>query len=130
MSNVTINTDANGRVEVRVSFGVISEMLAMPVQERAFVIRSSMDTATELVADHLDRVGMERAGAQPRPGNLLPSATQSPSCRGCGTYVEKAGDICPVCIDKPQFAAPKATFEMGAQPDPAYRDGGPAVPRT
>lgn len=55
--------------------------------------------------------------------NLVPPLAKPltmPRCPGCGYTVEKAGDVCEACAEKPQFQAPKATREMTPQPEPAY----------
>lgn len=65
-----------------------------------------------------------------RPNSSLPSASQYPNCRGCGTSVAVAGELCDVCAQKPALAAPKATIETAAQPETAYAKGGPSQPRT
>lgn len=54
-------------------------------------------------------------------GNLAGRVQTMPRCIGCGTAVEKVGDLCAVCVDKPQYQAPKATVQTGAQPVPAYQ---------
>lgn len=49
------------------------------------------------------------------------TVTSMPRCRGCGFTVEKQGDVCATCAEKPQFAAPKATIVTAPQPTPAYQ---------
>lgn len=41
-------------------------------------------------------------------------------CPGCGSAVQHKGDVCAMCAQKPMYAAPQATRELGAQPAPAY----------
>lgn len=66
---------------------------------------------------------------RPRPEPIRVSRERFGAiCPGCGTAVAAAGQVCPVCAQKPQYQAPKATTEIAKQPDPAYRDA-PNVPR-
>lgn len=56
---------------------------------------------------------------------VLPPSVQSyPRCLGCGFTVDKVGDVCVECADKPQFqgknVAPKAMIETAPQPEPPY----------
>lgn len=61
------------------------------------------------------------------PGNLAGRVATFPRCLGCGTTVSETdkevagGRVCVVCADKPQYQAPKATVQTGAQPTPAYQ---------
>lgn len=97
--------------------------------------------ALDMAADFLNKKGQVTLGDElreikflvdpslvERPEPIKARAGQKLQCPGCGTAVEKVGDICPVCAQKPQFQAPKARIEVGAQPDPVYKDGGPPVP--
>lgn len=53
------------------------------------------------------------------------TVTSAPRCLGCGFTVEKQGDVCAACAEKPQFqgrgAAPQATIATAPQPTPAYQ---------
>lgn len=55
------------------------------------------------------------------PGPLAGRVKTTPRCIGCGTSVEEGTNLCEVCKDKPQYQAPKATVQTGAQPTPAYQ---------
>lgn len=84
--------------------------------------------------DEIDPLARDRelpkmADVTTRPDSSLPSATQYPNCRGCGTSVSVAGALCDVCVQKPALAAPKATIEVGTQAETAYKAGGPNIPR-
>lgn len=65
--------------------------------------------------------------ANKQPGNLAGRVRTMPRCLGCGTTVGEedkevpGGRVCPVCADKPQYAAPKASMQTGQQPTPAYQ---------
>lgn len=66
--------------------------------------------------------------AKKAPGPILGRVTTYPRCIGCGTSVADGEHLCAICKDKPQYQAPKATVQTGAQPTPAYQrpdyDGG------
>lgn len=58
--------------------------------------------------------------APARPASRLPSVKTYPRCKGCGTSVREGHDFCTVCQQRPQFQPPKATMELGPQPEPLY----------
>lgn len=49
-----------------------------------------------------------------------PSLKRDPVCPGCGTAVAEQGDVCSFCEGKPQFQAPKGSFDVGIKERPAY----------
>lgn len=57
----------------------------------------------------------------------MPSLSRFPTCPGCGMSVEREGATCgaPTCERYERVQAPKATIEVGRQPEPAYVEGGP-----
>jgi hypothetical protein len=67
--------------------------------------------------------------------HIIPPSTitSMPRCIGCGYTVEKQGDVCSACAEKPQFqkpTAPKGTIETAPQPEPPYiRQGNFARPQ-
>lgn len=62
-------------------------------------------------------------------GPLAGRVTTLPRCPGCGTTsvptaLWPSGEPCAVCSQNPRFQAPKATIEVGVQPEPAYQRAG------
>jgi hypothetical protein len=55
---------------------------------------------------------------------LIATVMTQASCPGCGVATTERGVPCESCKHKPQFQAPKATIEVGAQPMPAYQRPG------
>lgn len=53
-----------------------------------------------------------------------PSVVSMPRCVGCGFTVEKQGDVCDACAQKPQFQgknpAPIGSIVTAPQPEPPY----------
>lgn len=53
----------------------------------------------------------------------LPGVKFEPRCKRCGTSVDKGVQFCPVCQEiMDAKRPPKATVEVGKQPEPAYQD--------
>lgn len=72
--------------------------------------------------------GQDHAFRPREAGELVGRVTTTPRCPGCGTTSAATtawprGAPCEVCGQQPRFQAPKATMEMGAQPEPAYQRG-------
>lgn len=64
---------------------------------------------------------MTPIAARKAPGPIAGRITTMPRCIGCGTAVAEGANLCVVCADKPQYQAPQATRQVGAQPTPAYQ---------
>lgn len=64
--------------------------------------------------------------------NEVARVVSMPRCIGCGFVVEKQGDLCLACADKPQFKSPTApvgTITTAPQKEPPYiRSGNFARP--
>lgn len=113
------------RDDLIVTFTVSNVLGMTSPRSRAAAISAVLADAANDIASTVDGVRARRDGLRTTTTSKLPSVQQTPNCPGCGTAVAKVGDVCAVCIQKPQYAAPEATIAIGKQPDPAY-DGAPA----
>lgn len=110
------------------------ERITINIGERATLAAMTASAAATLTANLIEQFGrevMRVIDTARTSGGVVPaSITQFPVCQGCGMSVAKGVLYCVVCRDKPQYAAPRATIEVGAQPKPAYADAPtPQVPR-
>lgn len=65
--------------------------------------------------------GLMPGFAGKQSGTLAGRVRTMPRCIGCGVSVQEGQTVCEVCAEKPQYQAPKATVQTGAQPTPAYQ---------
>jgi hypothetical protein len=101
------------------------------------IARYTASQAANLTAQLVEEFGRRlmhvidtaRMGASASQGQ--PQLTQYPVCKGCGSAVAPGVPLCVVCAEKPQYRGhmegPKATIEVGQQPDPKYKDVPPTA---
>lgn len=128
MSNISISTTpATDEVQVTVVIGRRFDLVTATPRGLAATITSAFQQAEGVAADWLDRE-RERANGEARTVRLhsssLPSATTAPSCKGCGTAVETAGDLCPSCEHKNYLKSPEASVALANQGEPPYHHEG------
>jgi hypothetical protein len=105
---------------IEVKIGEQAQLAAMTPRQAAAHVYELAEVFKERAAEVIDRCRAALPGEQAsKEGTLSMSAK---GCGGCGTYVEPGVKYCATCREKPQYAAPKASMEVGKQPDPAYRD--------
>ena len=108
---------------ITVKIGERAQIAAMSANDAAAEVRRISDNFVAVLTDRIDAIRTEHAGVGvARPDSSLPSAVQSPSCKGCGMHVEPGERYCTACKEKPQYQSPRATIETGPQPAPPYTD--------
>jgi hypothetical protein len=113
------------------------EIIEVKIGERAQLAAMTSSQAANHVAALVEEFGRRvmhvvdtaRMGASASQGQ--PQLTQYPVCKGCGSAVAPGVPLCVVCAEKPQYRGhmegPKATIEVGQQPDPKYKDVPPTA---
>lgn len=131
MSDVILKHQPDGTLVV--SFPLLTDLdlvNASPNGLAALLTKRFAD-AEQAVADKIDFLRQRAAlnartvnRSASRPDSSLPALTTSPTCKGCGTSVEHAGDLCPNCEHKTHLRAPEATIALANQGEPPYKTRG------
>lgn len=113
---------------ITVRLGESAELGALSANAAATLVQRLTEDFTVAASNHIDRLRERTRSGDPttaRAGSSLPAMTSTPKCIGCGFEVVPPATLCATCKEKPQFAAPRGTIEVGTQPEPAYK-GAPA----
>lgn len=105
-------------MKVEVIIGSKEEIAAMSSHQAAAHVRGLVEQFETAAINLIDSIRT----IEQRKGARGPALTTTPSCGGCGMAVSPGEKFCEVCKQKPQFQAPPATRNLGAQPAPAYLD--------
>jgi hypothetical protein len=118
---------STGEITARVVLGSRTLLEQQTPRGAANLVAEMAEEFRTKVAEFADWLRMD-AQQSGRPAATLspalPHATMSPSCKGCGTAVEKAGDLCPSCEHKNHLKAPEGMVKLKDQGVPAYRTEG------
>jgi rRNA maturation endonuclease Nob1 len=113
-----ISATSDGRVIRLTCEQQIDEIAEATPRGAGLVVETATDEFRTALAESIDTV---RAQLARGPQSSLSS---SPSCTGCGTAVEKKGDLCPACEHKNYLRAPEATIALVNQGEPLYKREG------
>lgn len=116
---------STGEITARVIIGTRTELAEQTPRGAANLCVEMAEEFRTKLAEFTDWLRAD--GAQTAQHALtpeLPKATSTPSCKGCGTAVERVGDLCPSCEHKQHLKAPEPRIAIASQGEPLYKREG------
>lgn len=115
-------SDSGMAVRCVIDLGERDHLLMLSPQQIGREVTEVMMRAEQVIAEAIDTL---RSNAhERRPASTLPSMTSTPSCTGCGSIVEKKGDLCVSCAMKRTGLGPEASIALVNQGEPLYKREG------
>lgn len=117
---------AQDEIVARVVIGTSSVFTAQTPRGAANLVAEMTEEFRTKLAEFVDwqRAGQSTDQLVTRATAALPSVTQSPSCKGCGIAVERAGDLCAECAHKSHLKAPEGMVKLKDEGKPRYKTEG------
>jgi hypothetical protein len=113
------------QLRVVMSLGDPAALVAMPGRALDKQMSEAVRVAESRLTAWLDSERTRAKGGGTRPSSTLPTLSTSPSCKGCGTAVSVAGELCPSCEHKVHLRqAPQPSVALVNQGEPLYRREG------
>lgn len=115
-------------IVMRATVGVRSALETQTPRGAASLVADAAEEFRTKYAEFVDwlRADADKRGVLTREARTasLPSATLTPSCKGCGAHVEEAGQLCASCEHKGHLRAPEGMVQLKDQGTPKYKTEG------
>jgi hypothetical protein len=116
-------TPTTGEITAHVGLGSRDALAEQTPRGAANLVVEMAEEFRTKLAEFTDWLRSDSAPSITR-APAFPSATNAPSCKGCGTSVERVGDLCPSCAHKKYLQSPEPRIAIANQGEPLYKREG------